>query len=69
MATLAKKDKAVSPADWVRDRIKPEQIEKYLDHGRCFVDEAAIDRALAVNRRPRPAGSGTSCRNRWPSRP
>ena len=37
---------------WVRDRIKPAQIEKYLDNGRCFIDAAAIERALASNTEP-----------------
>ncbi len=41
-------------ADWIRDRIKPEQIEKYLDDGRCFIDAEAIERALDANRRPDP---------------
>lgn len=39
---------------WIQNRIKPEQVEKYLDHGRDFVDEAAIERALAANRNPNP---------------
>jgi 2-iminoacetate synthase len=40
--------------DWIKNRIKPDQIEKYLDNGRCFIDEAAIGRALAANRTPDP---------------
>jgi 2-iminoacetate synthase len=39
---------------WVKDRIKPEQIDKYLDNGRCFIDAAAIERALATNTKPEP---------------
>jgi len=39
---------------WIEDRIKPEQIEKYLDNGRDFLDEAAIERALAANVNPDP---------------
>jgi len=39
---------------WIKNRIRPEQIEKYLDHGRDFVDEPAIERALAVNGNPDP---------------
>jgi 2-iminoacetate synthase len=46
--TTVKDDK--STRGWVRDRIKPEQIEKYLDNGRDFIDEPAIERALASNR-------------------
>ena len=34
---------------WIRDRIKPEQIEKYLDNGRDFLDASAIERVLATN--------------------
>jgi len=34
---------------WIQDRIKPEQIEKYLDNGQDFIDEPAIERALAAN--------------------
>jgi len=39
---------------WIKDRIKPEQIEKYLDNGRDFLDETAIERALAANVNPDP---------------
>jgi 2-iminoacetate synthase len=39
---------------WIQNRIRPEQIEKYLDGGRCFIDEAAIVRALAENAHPGP---------------
>jgi 2-iminoacetate synthase len=37
---------------WVRNRIKPAQIEKYLDDGCCFINAAAIERALASNTAP-----------------
>jgi len=40
--------------DWIRDRIKPDQITKYLDNGRCFIDAGAIERALEANRNPDP---------------
>ena len=43
-----------STRGWIRDRIRPEQIEKYLDDGQDFVDESAIERALAANRNPDP---------------
>ena len=39
---------------WVRARVKPEQIEKYLDDGRCFIDAAVIERTLAENTQPDP---------------
>jgi 2-iminoacetate synthase len=48
LVTTVKDDKSVR--GWIRDRIKPEQIEKYLDNGRDFIDEPAIERALAANR-------------------
>ncbi len=40
---------------WIRDRIRPEQIEKYLDHGRCFIDIPTIERVLADHTQPDPA--------------
>jgi len=55
MATEHQEDNTrVSTAEWIKDRIKPEQIEKYMDHGRCFIDAAAIERALAANTQPDP---------------
>ncbi len=57
MTTLAfnqGRNTTVSVAEWVRNRIKPEQIEKYLDHGKCFIDPAAIERALKANTEPDP---------------
>lgn len=55
MATEHQEDNTrVSTAEWIKDRIKPEQIEKYMDHGRCFIDVAAIERALAANTQPDP---------------
>jgi 2-iminoacetate synthase len=39
---------------WIRNRIRPEQIEKYLDNGRCFIDDAAMERTLAANTNPNP---------------
>ncbi|HNS20733.1 MAG TPA: [FeFe] hydrogenase H-cluster radical SAM maturase HydG [Sedimentisphaerales bacterium] len=47
MTTVLKNNQ--STRGWIQDRIKPEQIEKYLDNGRDFVDEPAIERALAAN--------------------
>jgi len=51
VTTVLHKDKkpAAEYGGWIKDRIKPEQIEKYLDHGRDFLDEALIERALAEN--------------------
>lgn len=45
---------SVRVADWVRDRIKPEQVTKYLDKGRSFIDAASIERALRANVNPDP---------------
>jgi len=45
---------AVQTGTWIRDRIKPEQIEKYLDDGRSFIDEAAIEKSLASHTQPDP---------------
>ena len=39
---------------WIKDRVRPEQIEKYLGKDRDFIDDAAIERALAVNVSPDP---------------
>ncbi len=47
--TMVLKDNR-STREWIQERIKPEQIEKYLDHGQDFIDEPAIERALAANR-------------------
>jgi 2-iminoacetate synthase len=41
-------------ATWIKERIKPDQIDKYLDHGRHFIDEAAIEQALTDNTNPDP---------------
>ena len=41
---------ATSDVDsWVRERIKPEQIARYLDNGKHFLDEGLIERELAAN--------------------
>ena len=45
---------AVEGGGWVKDRIKLEQVEKYLDRGRQFIDDVAIERALAANANPDP---------------
>ncbi len=42
------------PHRWLQRRIKPEQIEKYLNNGKCFIDSAEIERALAKYTRPDP---------------
>ncbi|OHB68126.1 MAG: [FeFe] hydrogenase H-cluster radical SAM maturase HydG [Planctomycetes bacterium RBG_13_62_9] len=39
---------------WIHERIRPEQIEKYLDQGRDFLDDTAIAQALAANGSPDP---------------
>ncbi len=50
MTTMTKNSRPAGSVGWAGQRIKPEQIEKYLDDGRDFVDEAAIEQALAANR-------------------
>ncbi len=37
---------------WIRERIKPEQVAKYLDNGSHFIDEGLIDKELAANMKP-----------------
>ncbi|MBN2315775.1 MAG: [FeFe] hydrogenase H-cluster radical SAM maturase HydG [Sedimentisphaerales bacterium] len=39
---------------WIKRRIKTEQIEKYLDNGKCFIDSIGIERSLAENTHPDP---------------
>ena len=51
-----KKEKKHEPGrtGWMKRRIKPEQIEKYLDNGKCFIDNTEIERSLADNAKPDP---------------
>jgi len=44
--------KTISPDSWVKSRIKKEQVEKYLNRGRHFIDQEVIDRALASKLKP-----------------
>ncbi len=39
-------------ANWVKERIKPEQIERYLIGDGIFIDDAAIENALASDYKP-----------------
>lgn len=39
---------------WIRDRIRPREITKYLPDARCFIDESSIREALSNNTRPDP---------------
>jgi 2-iminoacetate synthase len=47
-----KKEKISRPSkdSWIKQRIKSEQIEKYLDNGKCFIDNAKIEQALTENK-------------------
>jgi 2-iminoacetate synthase len=56
MTLLADKNKKLKTGTdiWLKERIKPEQIDKYLDNGRCFIDPVQIERALAANANPQP---------------
>ena len=47
-------DTQLSTADWIKRRIRPEQVTKYMDNGRCFIDAAAIEQALAAHMKPDP---------------
>jgi 2-iminoacetate synthase len=39
----------VSVKEWIAERVKPDQYEKYLDNGRCFIDSSRIEASLAGN--------------------
>ena len=39
---------------WIQDRIRPEEIEKYLGGGRDFIDQTQIEKDLAENKNPDP---------------
>jgi 2-iminoacetate synthase len=39
-------------SEWVRNVIKPEQYERYMDKGRDFIDEGSINELLLVNSKP-----------------
>ncbi len=55
MRTVIKdKRPAADCGGWIANRVKAEQIEKYLDNGRDFIDESAIEQALAANVHPDP---------------
>ena len=42
---------AITDTDnWMRSRIRQEQVTKYLDNGKCFIDDAKIDSQLQANR-------------------
>lgn len=42
----------ISPDSWVKSRIKKAQVEKYLNKGRHFIDQGAIDKVLAAKLKP-----------------
>lgn len=48
MKTVFKKE-STSEKSWIKNRIIPEQITKYLDNGRCFIDAGKIEEALKNN--------------------
>jgi 2-iminoacetate synthase len=41
--------------NWVQNRIKPQQVTKYLNDGKCFIDDAEIESNLLSNKNPDPA--------------
>ena len=36
-------------ADWKQNKIKPQQVTKYLAKGKCFIDAAKIEERLRAN--------------------
>ena len=40
--------------DWIDQRIKPEEVEKYLDNGKDFIPDAEIERKITAARNPDP---------------
>ena len=44
--------KTILTDSWVKSQIKRDQVEKYLNRGRHFIDQEAIDRALASKLKP-----------------
>ncbi|MBM4029064.1 MAG: [FeFe] hydrogenase H-cluster radical SAM maturase HydG, partial [Planctomycetes bacterium] len=54
MTIVKEKKPAAECRGWMKERIRPEQVEKYLDRGRSFLDDAAIERALAADGNPDP---------------
>ena len=48
-------DDATKTAPWARERIRPEEIEKYRKDGRDVIDDAEIERRLADPTPPEPA--------------
>ncbi|MBN1806850.1 MAG: [FeFe] hydrogenase H-cluster radical SAM maturase HydG [Sedimentisphaerales bacterium] len=53
---IYKKEKIyrISEDRWIKQRIKSEQIEKYLENGKCFIDNTRIEQALAENKNSDP---------------
>jgi len=45
----------LSVQEWVRNVIKPDQIERYMDNGKDFIDEAYINELLMVKKQPEKA--------------
>jgi 2-iminoacetate synthase len=41
--------------NWVQNRIKPQQVTKYLNDGKCFIDDAEIESNLLSNKNHDPA--------------
>ena len=55
MTTVIRNNKPTTQhGGWIAGRVRTEQVEKYLDHGRDFIDESAIEQALAANENPDP---------------
>lgn len=51
-ATVNENKYAGNLKQWIADRIKPDQISKYLDDGKSFIDEEQIDSILKNTEKP-----------------
>jgi len=50
MGTAVKK--SINAKTWSRERINREQITKYLNNGKCFIDDRIIEQKLELNNNP-----------------
>ena len=54
MIAAEKTKHSTGAGEWVRARIKRDQIDKYLNDGKTFIDTGSIERDLDANRNPDP---------------
>lgn len=48
------KNKTTDINEWLDKRIKPDQISKYMDSDKDFIDDALINKTLEINKKPDP---------------